>query len=427
MKRRASTILLAAFAVLVSGAATVPVGTYVCNPGALVRVPVSLDHARGLSGIAVTLAYDPQVVVCSRVEPGSLSGVFGDDFLVADDGSGTVSASLFRLGGDLTEDAAGTIATFVFLVRQGTAGQFSDVTVTKVELLEESGVRDATLSNPVSTKNGMIRVMAADAAAARLEEAQTVVADARLGSVALSDGDAIQASDAGTPILVSGGVSSGAPIPVTAPDRGWATAVYTLLKTETAGLTFVSATNGADRLDVMEERENGVSTYTLVVGAVDGIEVLSLDDDLDAALQAYVRECANGLDGIDTVWVSGGSNAVSIARAFGIRPRFFASGNNAEAEFAMPSVRCTAIDVARGTVSAVVEPAPGNTIAGNGNIRGIVELLGTPDLSTLPSKVEGATIDFSPYFVPESKGEFKAAASFGDNRFFRILLKDKNE
>ena len=283
MKTLVSLVLL--FATVVH-AATVSVGTYVCNPGAQVRVPVALDNASGFGGMSVTLAYDPQVVICSRVEPGDLEQVFDNEFVVANEGGGTVSATMFRLGANVAGNIGGTIATFVFIARNGTAGQFSDVTVTKVELLEESGVRDATLSNPVSTTNGMIRVMASDAAAARLEGAQTVVADSRLGSLALSAGDGIQASDAGTPVVVDGAVEASGAIPLAAPDHGWATAVYTILRTPTAGLAFSSETNATERLDVTETRSGGISTYTLVVNDVDGLSVLSLDDDLCASLQA---------------------------------------------------------------------------------------------------------------------------------------------
>ena len=426
MKRMKRTcfLLLAAAAALVHGAA-VPVGTYVCNPGAQVRVPVALDSARGLVGVTVTLAYDPQVAVCCRVEPGDLETVFDDEFLVANEGDGTVTAAMFKLGENVASDIGGTIATFVFLARNGTAGEFSDMTVTKVELLEESGVRDATVLNPIATTNGMIRVMAADAAASRLESAQTVVADSRLGSLALSAGDGIQASDAGTPIIVDGEVASAGAIPLAAPDHGWATAIYTILQTPTAGLSFVSATNATDRLDVTETRANGVSTYELIVASVDGLVVLSLDDDLGATLQAYVRECVGRPDGVEAVWVAGGSNAVSMARAFGIRPAVAVYGDYAEATFAMPIVRCTDIDVERGTVTAVVEPAPGNAIAGDGKVRGVVELLGTPDLATLPARVEGAAIDLSHYFDPMTKGAVGVAATFGENRFFQIRIRDE--
>ena len=406
--------------------ATIPVGTYVCNPGAQVRVPVVLDSARGLVGVSVTLAYDPQVAVCSRVEPGNLDAVFDDEFLVANEGDGTVTASMFKLGQNVAEDIGGTVATFVFLARNGTAGEFSDVTVTKVELLEESGVRDVTVNNPVSTKNGMIRVMASDASTARMEEVQTVVADSRLGSLALSAGDGIQASDAGTPIIVDGSVTAPeSVVPVAAPDHGWATAIYTLLKTPTSGLAFSSSTNASDRLAVTETRANGISTYELVVASVDGLAVLSLDDDLDASLQAYVRECVGRPAGINTVWVEGGVDAVSMARAFGIRPGVLLFDDYAEATFAMPTVRCTGIDVKHSTVTAVVEPAPGNTIAGDGKVRGIVELMGRRDLADLPSAIQGAVIDTSHYFDPETKGAVGATATFGDNHFFQICIRDE--
>lgn len=422
-------LALAALAVLfghTATAATVSVGTYVCNPGAQVRVPVALDGARGLVGVSVTLAYDPQVVVCSRVEPGDLDQVFDAEFLAGDEGAGTVGASIFKLGANVAEDIGGTVATFVFLARPGTAGQFSDVTVTKVELLEESGVRDATVDNPVSTRNGMIRVMAADAQTARMEEAQTVVAGSRLGSLALSEGDGIQASDAGTPIVVDGAVTApGAVVPVAAPDHGWATSVYTLLKTPTAGLGFASATNAAERLAVTEKRANGISTYELVVSSVDGLAVLSLEDDLDASLQSYVRDCVGHPAGVDTVWVAGGASAVSMARAFGIRPAVFVAGDYAEATFAMPSLSVVAFDPAAGTITVVVKPGEGNSIAGSGRVTGVVEVLGSGALGDAMASVDRVEIDLSAYFKPDTAGEIRCRATFGDNRFFQVRIADE--
>lgn len=424
MKRTGILLLAAAVAASVRGA-TISVGTYVCNPGAQVRVPVTLDSARGLVGVSVTLAYDPQVTVCSRVEPGDLETVFDDDFLVANAGDGTATAAMFKLGENVSENVGGTVATFVFLVRSGTAGQFSDVTVTKVELLEESGVRDATASNPIATTNGMIRMMASDAAAARLEGAQTVVANSRLGSLALSAGDGIQASDAGSPVVVSGDISTTGAIPVAAPDHGWATAVYTILQTPTAGLSFCNATNAEERLDVTETREGGVSTYELVVNEVGGLAVLSLDDDLSASLQAYVRECVGRPAGVDTVWVEGGSNAVSMARSFGIRPAISLLGDYAEATFAMPTLRVTGFDAEAGTIDAVVEPATGNTIAGSGKVTGIVEVLGGAELGRPLLPVDRVEIDLSHYFDAASAGEIRCRATFGDNRFFQVRIADE--
>lgn len=423
-------LALAALAVLfghTATAATVSVGTYVCNPGAQVRVPVTLDSARGLVGVSVTLAYDPQVAVCSRVEPGDLDAIFDDEFLVANEGDGTVSASMFKLGQNVASDIGGTVATLVFLARPGTAGQFSDVTVTKVELLEESGVRDATVNNPVSTRNGMIRVMADDAAAARMEEAQTVVAGSRLGSLALSAGDGIQASDAGTPILVDGAVTApGSVVPVAAPDHGWATAVYTLLKTTTAGLSFASATNAEERLAVTETRAGGVSTYTLSIDAVDGLAVVPEEGTLDSALQAYVRQCVGRPEGVDTVRVAGGAAAVSMARAFGIRPAVAPkSGSEVEAAFLMPTLRVTAFNPAAGTITASVEPGEGNAIAGSGKVTGVVEVLGSHAPGTEMLPVDRVEIDLSGYFDAASAGEIRCRATFGDNRFFQVRIADE--
>lgn len=410
----------------VARGATVSVGTWVCNPGAAIRVPVTLEGATDLTGVSVTLSYDPQVVVFGRAEPGDLAGVFDAEFSVSGENAGTATATIFTLGGNVSEDVGGTVATFVFLARPGTAGQFSDVTVTKVELLEESGVRDATVDNPVSIRNGMIRVMAADAQTARMEEAQTVVADSRLGSLALSEGDGIQASDAGTPIVVDGAVTApGAVVPVAAPDHGWATSVYTLLKTPTAGLGFASATNAAERLAVTERRANGISTYELVVSSVDGLAVLSLEDDLDASLQAYVRDCVGHPAGVDTVWVAGGASAVSMARAFGIRPAVFVAGDYAEATFAMPSLSVVAFDPAAGTITAVVEPGEGNSIAGSGRVTGVVEVLGSGALGDAMASVDRVEIDLSAYFKPDTAGEIRCRATFGDNRFFQVRIADE--
>ena len=273
--RMAAIACLAAAAGVANGA-NVSVGTFVCNPGAEVRVPVAIDSAMGLSGIGVEIAYDAQVAVCTRVEAGTLSGVFDEDPLTFNDGAGKAKVVLVSAGSNIQEDIGGTVATLVFLARNGTAGQFSDITVTKVELLEESGVRDVTVGNAVTTLNGMLRVMAADASAARLEGAQTVVAGTRLGALSLEAGDGIQAAGDGNPVVVSGEVSASDAVSVAAPDGGWDSGEYALLMTATAGLSFRCATNAGERVEVAETRAGGVSTYTLTVQAGDALAVSSL-------------------------------------------------------------------------------------------------------------------------------------------------------
>ena len=426
MKRCCILLLSTTLAFFASGV-EVSVGTYVCNPGTAVRVPIALDSAKGLVGVSITLAYDPQVVVCSRIEPGGLETVFDDEFLSANEESGVGSACMFKLGENIAEDIGGIVATFVFLARNGTAGQFSDITVTKVELLEESGVRDATVNNQIATINGMIRVVAPDAAVARMEGTQTIIADTRLGSLALSDGDGIKASDVGTPIIVVGEVitsSAVATIPVAEPDHGWATATYTLLTTPTAGLSFAIATNAIERLVVTETRANGISTYTLSVLAVNGLAVVS-DEPLDAVLQTYVRGCVGRHEGLNTVLVKGGAEAVSYACAFGIRPTLSFSGSEAIAEYLMPTVRVTAFNPANGTIDAVVEPGHGNSISGSGKVTGVIEVIGSSTLGERMVSVENVEIDLSGYFNAETAGEVRCTANFGARHFFKVMISDK--
>ena len=64
---------VAALAVAISANAyQVSVGTYVSNAGKTVTVPVGLDSAAGLSYASATITYDPQVLVVTKAEAGSL-------------------------------------------------------------------------------------------------------------------------------------------------------------------------------------------------------------------------------------------------------------------------------------------------------------------------------------------------------------------
>lgn len=72
----------------------VSVGTYVANAGKTVSVPVALDSAAGLSYASAKLTYDPQVLVVTRAEAGTLNDVMAEDFVTADT-NGTVVVSIF--------------------------------------------------------------------------------------------------------------------------------------------------------------------------------------------------------------------------------------------------------------------------------------------------------------------------------------------
>ena len=71
----------------------VSVDTYVCNAGRQITVPVALDSAAGLSYAGATLTYDPQVLVVTKAEAGSLKTLMAEDF-VATDTNGTLTVAI---------------------------------------------------------------------------------------------------------------------------------------------------------------------------------------------------------------------------------------------------------------------------------------------------------------------------------------------
>lgn len=251
----------------------VSVDTFVANPGQRVAVPVRFDTVKGASHVWTRMTYDPQVLVLMEVKEGSLNATFPDDFVVVgDEKSGSVSIS--ALGEtNVQAEVEGTLATVIFEVRTGTQGLYSDLTVANVKVGEETGLRDVTVANPVKTKNGMVRVMAQSAAVARLEDAQTICADAVLGSVAFKDGDGIQASDEQTAVVVTGAVTTEEAIRVIAPIEGWASGRYELLKTPTTGLQFalVDAPGG---WALGSEESNGIVTYFANVNIIDELPII---------------------------------------------------------------------------------------------------------------------------------------------------------
>jgi hypothetical protein len=228
---------IAALFVISSSAYQISVGTYVVNANRTVTVPIALDSAAGLSYAGASLTYDPQILVVTKVEAGTLKTIMPEDF-ISSSTNGLVNVAIFGSTATNIVNGAGTIANVTFAIRAGTEGSYSDIIVSNIDIGEYTGVKDVTVGNPVKTVNGMVRVMRTDAAVQRLEGGQTVVADTTLDSVKLETGDAIQASDAQTPITVAGAVTGLDTIPVEAPVNGWAGGRYALLKTPTAGLSF---------------------------------------------------------------------------------------------------------------------------------------------------------------------------------------------
>lgn len=237
-------------------------GTLVANGGTRVTVPIKIDTGRPLACASVRLAYDPNILVYVKTEKGEVAEVFDDDFIVTRPSEGVVSVSCFAASNVVA--GAGTLATVSFDVRPGTEGQFSDVTIADVQLADETSVKDVTNDDPVTTENGMVRVMAPVDSVARLENAQTVAGETTLATLDVMAGDGVEATPNRLPVFVTGGVttSNATPVAVTPPHGGWQGGSYQLLKTPTTGLRFALA-NVPDRVAyvVTEDRADGLSTY----------------------------------------------------------------------------------------------------------------------------------------------------------------------
>lgn len=419
--------LLLLFLPLTSFAWTVSVGTWVCNPDASVSVPISIDDAAGLAYAAVRINYDPQVLICLRVEKGGLDAAFDGDFLVSDAEEGTLSVARFRASEGVTPSGGGVLVRAVFAVRPGTARQYSDLAIADIRLGDETGVRDMALAGSIVPSAGMVRIFPENGSATRLEGPQTIAAGTCLGTLTLSDGDAIQASLSGSPIIVSGETAAPAPIPVRPPEGGWTTGSYPLLKTATRSLSFVSATDGTTPLSVEETEADGLRLYSLHVDTGNVPEVLAADngEPLGTAATAYVRGLFAGEEGIVRIEVSGGEQNVLAASALGIKPAESRSGNVIQATFASPTIEIINYDAANGIMQVRVNPGEGNTI-GTDLVKGVVRLCGgaSPDeLGCLLTIVPA--VDSETYLQPETKGEFNLANAkldFGRSAFFRLAI-----
>ena len=89
----------------------VSVDTYVCNAGRQITVPVALDSAAGLSYAGATLTYDPQLLVVTKAEAGSLKTLMAEDF-VATDTNGTLTVAIFGSTDANVAAGSGSIAGY---------------------------------------------------------------------------------------------------------------------------------------------------------------------------------------------------------------------------------------------------------------------------------------------------------------------------
>lgn len=437
MKKNFAAFGLFALLALQAAAYRVSVDTYVSNAGKTVTVPVVLDNAVGLSYASATLTYDPQILVVTKAEAGSLKTLMSDDFVAADT-NGTIAVSIFGVPGEnVTTNAGGAIASITFAVREGTEGQFSDIAVTEVELGEKTGVLDVSVGNPIVTVNGMIRVMGAGADVARLENAQIVSADTVLGSLVMADGDAIQASDNQTAIRVAGAVTATGAISVKPPVNGWASGTYALLSTTTAGLSFTGVEG-----NITSEVVDGITTYFAAVTVAGEIPLIADDpaETLTAGERNLIRANARLVfdgktdsaslakkalyESATAIKVFGPKGSVGVIADMGISPSFAPALDETGTlmlTYAMPKLEIMSFDPQTGAVRFKVTPGEGNQIVSE-IATGYIHVYGTSDLGAKMRYISSVGFDLSPYLKPDTKGEGVLNVTLGSHTFLKIKV-----
>lgn len=424
MKRTLRTGWAVALACLLVGAARgrmVTTGTVVANPGATVSVPVTVDDIADVGAAAVTVGYDPAVVVCLGVDAGGL--VEADQMTFVDSGAGQVYAIFAGLA---KATGGGELMRVRFAVREGTQGLFSDVTLQDVQVGAKDGVADLGVENPLTTVNGMVRILAADAAVARLEERFTVWPGTRLRTLTLGDGDGLMADADGAAISVAGAVTATGAIPVRAPLGGWQTGRYALLETATAGLSLML--DDAPDAVVHAETTAGRTTYWADVRVEGEVEVVAEDGALSRATVARIRETlADDLaahPGVTRVRVKG--TEIPLVVDLGIVPAMTVSGTEVTAVYVAPTLRITEFDPCTGRVRIRVEPGAGNRIRFP-LVTGCVHVYGTDDLAQSMRLLGGTAFDLTPYLAEKTKGEAVLTVSLGANTFIKVKLETETK
>jgi hypothetical protein len=324
-------------------------------------------------------------------------------------------------------------------VRDGTAGLYSDIAISDVDLGEKTGVKDVTAGNPVTTVGGMVRVVGSDAAVSRLENPQTVCAGTVLASLALQAGDALLADDAQmVPVAVAGAVTGVAgAIPVHAPAYGWTSGTYPLLSTATTGLAFELESVEAEFSSVAE---NGITTYYATVSIAGEVPIVCDTEALGAGTKAqirdYVRMAIARLDPADAatahirdrfekgprILVTGPNDAsVALISDMGLAPAMSVDEGILKLTYAMPTLKLTSFNPANGAVGVVVMPGAGNAIVADINTA-YVHVYGAERLGETFQRISQVGFDFSKYLKEETKGEGTLYVTLGSHSFLKVKV-----
>ena len=400
-------------------------GSFVANPGMVVSVPLAADALADVGAATVVLNYDSTVVSCLGVETGE--AVSPEKMTYADTGAGQI---VLVISGFRKE--SGTLATVRLLAREGTQGLYSDVTIAEADLAAKDGLTDLAVANPVTTVNGMIRVVATSADVSRLENAFAVNSKTTLKNLTLEPGDAVMASDDRTAISVLQSVSAIGPITVVPPVNGWNSGTYAILSTPTAGLEFhlEGATNAVVRL----EASGGITTYYADVTVEGEVSVVAESGEIPVETVAQIRtQLADDLAAhpeVKNVVVKGDLSLVPVIVDLGIVPRLDILGTTLEATYNQPTIAITAFDPQTGNVRIKVTPGDGNAIR-TVLVSGCIHVYGTSDLTLKMRYISGTSVDLTPYLKEETKGEANLAVALGSHTFIKVkaetLIKKEGE
>ena len=404
-------------------ARTVAVDTYVCNPGQVVSVNVTVDDLSDVGAATFSINYDSTIVACLGVDAGE--AINGAKMTYADTGAGQI----VLIAPEFTA-VKGVIARVRLLAREGTQGQFSDVTVASADFGAKDGVTDLATVNPIQVKNGMIRVVDSLASVSRLEAAFTVWPKTKVRELTLDDGDVVQAADDGEGIQVSQSVSASGAIPVRAPLYGWQTGRYTLMTTPTKNLQF----SLGDDIDAVISFEtiNGMTSYYADVTVEGSLEIVPETGNLEAGTIAAIRaSLSSGLaayPNVKRVVVKGEGAKIPVIVDLGIVPDIAVAGDTATVEYKSPSLTIVAFNPKTGIVRIKVTPGEGNSIQSQ-LVTGCIHVYGTNDLLKKMRYVSKVSIDVSNYLREGTKGEADLTVTMGTHTFLKVKAETqiKNE
>lgn len=404
-------------------ARTVAVDTYVCNPGQVVSVNVTVDDLSDVGAATFSINYDSTIVVCLGVDAGE--AINGAKMTYADTGAGQI----VLIAPEFTA-VKGVVARVRLLAREGTQGQFSDVTVASADFGAKDGVTDLATVNPIQVKNGMIRVVDSLASVSRLEAAFTVWPKTTVRELTLDQGDCIQASDGGEGIQVSQSVSASGAIPVRAPLYGWQTGRYTLMTTPTKNLQF-SLGDDIDAV-ISSETINGMTSYYADVTVEGSLEVVpetgSLEAETIAAIRASLSSGLVAYPNVKRVVVKGEGAKIPVIVDLGIVPDIAVAGDTATVAYKSPSLTIVAFNPKTGIVRIKVTPGEGNSIRSQ-LVTGCIHVYGTNDLLKKMWYVSKVSIDVSNYLREGTKGEADLTVTMGTHTFLKVKAETqiKNE